>query len=154
MFSPKIILIQFFLELWSDLDEYPGESEMVASRLSDSQVVKLIRESLGGMGRLIVTVHARKAMADDGYDMADLKSVLGRGRLTNRETDVRGEERYTIEGPTTNSTRTRMAAVCKLLDVELETDPDNKREGEPEDVPTTRTLVITVFDEATRWSRH
>jgi hypothetical protein len=106
----------------------------VAARPSDAQILTLIREALGGEGLFTVSVHAEKN-ARRWFEDSDVRRDR-LGRLTRREPDMKGDRRFTIEGPAIDDPGKSVGVVCKLL------------QHDPPEV-----LVITVFDESTRYGR-
>lgn len=108
----------------------------MAARPSDAQILRLIREALSGEGLFTVSVHAEKEMLGDGFEDSDVRHAIRLGRLTRREPDIKGDERFTIEGPAIDDPGKSVGVVCKLL------------QHDPPEV-----LVITVFDESTRYGR-
>ena len=107
-------------------------------RLTDAQALKLIRAALGGRGRLTVLRHAVDRMTERGFPDSDLRHAIQHGQITRCEPDNYGEDRFTVEGPTVETTggRRRMGIVFKVISI----DP-------PE------AIVITTVDESKRYGR-
>ena len=108
------------------------------SRLSNAQALKLIRESLGGSGRLTVLRHARTRMQERGFDDTDLLYAIRHGAITRCEPDMEGEDRFTLEGPTVSESGNgrRLGIVFKIVCV----DPPS-------------TVIVTALDESSRFGR-
>ena len=65
-------------------------------------------------GNLVITVHGRQEMYDDGLLAADVKNCVLKGRIVERQWDEDFVEyKYLIEGPTT-TVNDFIHAVAKL----------------------------------------